>query len=449
MLSFLSSHIISHFYHKSPCFIKKIMILYISIKGELMEIPFNYILINIMINLKNRQIKPEISKQNLIKIIDTIIYNLDYSEKEKLEIINNFDFEYELDSFYNENITYFEITQNNISLNDDTSIEELEDILDDSTNEIILDNIDDLLQTNITIIELMGIKIRKDLYNWLCQSLKEEENLYNKLLLARRNKDNLLEEKIIKQIKIHSFTRKIFFINLENIEFEEAYDLLLYSESITENSKPKNIFFNIKNNTFDETNIHYNPFQIALFSSELSPINLANYKLLYDLDEKMNINIDSYKDDYSFFIKYYYLLCKEIGITPNNNLKKELEVAKYKLMMVIDSMFENTLFRNNDNNNINEYIGNYNSNKLEAYFFIDEILSYKDNMYQYKNSYIIEYFNTIKKLFIETYYLLTKDNTIINRIEQNTLYNKNKISTNYFNSILNTPKRKTHKKTDI
>lgn len=56
--------------------------------GGFMEIPFDYILISIMINLKNRKVKAEVSKQSLIKIINKIIYNLNVNEKEKLEIIN-------------------------------------------------------------------------------------------------------------------------------------------------------------------------------------------------------------------------------------------------------------------------------------------------------------------------------------------------------------------------
>ena len=39
-----------------------------------MEIPFDYILISIMINLKNRKVKAEVSKQSLIKIINKIFF---------------------------------------------------------------------------------------------------------------------------------------------------------------------------------------------------------------------------------------------------------------------------------------------------------------------------------------------------------------------------------------
>ena len=37
-----------------------------------MKIPLNYILISIMINLKNRKVKAEVSKQSLIKIINKL-----------------------------------------------------------------------------------------------------------------------------------------------------------------------------------------------------------------------------------------------------------------------------------------------------------------------------------------------------------------------------------------
>ena len=44
--------------------------------GGVMEIPFNYILVNIMIVLKGRKLRTEISKQNLADIIDIITDSL-------------------------------------------------------------------------------------------------------------------------------------------------------------------------------------------------------------------------------------------------------------------------------------------------------------------------------------------------------------------------------------
>ena len=408
-----------------------------------MEIPFDYILISIMIDLKNREIKTEISKQNLAKIIDKIIYGLNTDEKEKLETINDFDFDYELDTFYNNHIGYFELTPDSIILDDNVSIDDLEDILEDNdTDELILNEIDSLIETDISIIELMGIKIRKDLYKWLYLSLKEDNKLYRELLLARTRKNSLLEKQITKQIKKHIFIRNIFFINLETLDSESSYDLSLYSDSIVENAPPEGIPFNIQNDTFDERNICCSPFQRALFFDSASLIYTTNYKLGYNLSKNVGEDLNYYKDDYKFYHKYYYLLCEEIETLPEGKLKSELEVAQYRLMMTLDGMFDNTLFMNVDNSNIEDYEGKYKFNELEALFLIDEVLSYNDKMYEHKDSYVIEYFNIIKKIFIKTYYSLTKDDNIINRIKENKLYGINKVSTKYFDDILSSPRRR-------
>ena len=60
-----------------------------------------------------------------------------------------------------------------------------------------------------------------------------------------------------------------------------------------------------------------------------------------------------------------------------------------------DGIFDNTLFMNKDNSNLEDYKGKYKFNELEAHFFVDEILSYNDKMYEHKDSYVIEYFNII------------------------------------------------------
>lgn len=111
-------------------------------------------------------------------------------------------------------------------------------------------------------------------------------------------------------------------------------------------------------------------------------------------------------------------------------------------MMILDGMFDNTLFMNKDNSNLEDYKGKYKFNELEAHFFVDEILSYNDKMYEHKDSYVIEYFNIIKKIFVKTYYSLTKDDNIINRIKENKLYGINKTSTKYFDDILSSPRRR-------
>ena len=63
-------------------------------------------------------------------------------------------------------------------------------------------------------------------------------------------------------------------------------------------------------------------------------------------------------------------------------------------------------------------------------------------MYNKGDSYIIEYFNIIKKIFVKTYYNLTKNQRVIQIIKNNKLYGINNISSSYFDDIVNTPRRR-------
>lgn len=406
------------------------------------KLPFDYILINIMIILKSRRIKPIIERDNLIRIIDIIMYNLDINEKEKMHIIEDFDIDYELDNFYNNYIEYFDIENNYILVDDGVTIDVLEEILlDDDTDELILSEIDDLLETNIDIIRLMGVKIRKDIYKWLSLSFRQDEELYSELLKVKEE-DGIPEKDIIKEIKLHMFKRKIFLFNLSNLDSDEVYDLTLYSDNIVENLPLEGILFNIENNIFDERNICNMPFQRILFKENASNKYITNYKLSYELEKYLNVNLSKYQDDYKFYLTYYYLLCEEINRLPLGKSKETLNKTKYKLMMLLDGIFDNNLFMNVDNSNLDDYVGNYKHNELEVYFFIEEILSYRDDLYYRENSYVIEYFNIIKKVFIKTYYTLTKDNDIITKIKENKMYNFNKISSDYFSDIIDNSKRR-------
>ena len=47
-----------------------------------------------------------------------------------------------------------------------------------------------------------------------------------------------------------------------------------------------------------------------------------------------------------------------------------------------------------------------------------------------------------EKIFIKTYYSLTKDNDVVKRITENKFYGVNKTSSKYFDDILNIPRRR-------
>ena len=129
-------------------------------------------------------------------------------------------------------------------------------------------------------------------------------------------------------------------------------------------------------------------------------------------------------------VKVNGVVVTELGVKVNGNKDK------------IEYRSEDISEKLNNLEKLEDYEGKYKFNELEALFFIDEILSYDDKMYEYKDSYVIEYFNIIKKVFIKTYYSLTKDNNIISKIKENKLYSINKTSAKYFDDILNSPRRR-------
>lgn len=409
-----------------------------------MEVPFDYILINIMINLMERNIAPRISKDNLEKIIIKFIKSY-YTDREVLDIINNFDFDYELNEFYSKYLDYFDIDDDTIFLNDNVSIKMLEGFIVPESDEDInfLENVIDFLNSDLSITELMGITIRKDIYDYLIKIYKSLNEQYKDLNVLRMQGNKKKENETIKKIKLLSIQEKIMFINMHyNLDANEYYDLLLYSDDILDSEECFCIPFNIPNNIFDEYTFYNNPFQRAIFIENISFNALTRYKLDYNIDKASENNTDYFMLDYKFYLTYYYLLREEMKIVTDDRIKVELNKIKYNLMQVIDSIFDNTLFMNIDNSRLDDVKIDNSYNEFETYFFIDELLSYNDDMYNKDDSYIMEYFNIIKKIFVKTYYNLTKNQRVIQIIKNNKLYGINNISSSYFDDIVNTPRRR-------
>ena len=409
-----------------------------------MEVPFDYILINIMINLMERNIAPRISKDNLEKIIIMFIKSY-YTDREVLDIINNFDFDYELNEFYSKYLDYFDIDDDTIFLNDNVSIKMLEGFIVPESDEDInfLENVIDFLNSDLSITELMGITIRKDIYDYLIKIYKSLNEQYKDLNVLRMQGNKKKENETIKKIKLLSIQEKIMFINMHyNFDANEYYDLLLYSDDILDSEECFCIPFNIPNNIFDEYTFYNNPFQRAIFIENISFNALTRYKLDYNIDKASENDTDYFMLDYKFYLTYYYLLREEMKIVTDDRIKVELNKIKYNLMQVIDSIFDNTLFMNIDNSRLDDVKIDNSYNEFETYFFIDELLSYNDDMYNKDDSYIMEYFNIIKKIFVKTYYNLTKNQRVIQIIKNNKLYGINNISSSYFDDIVNTPRRR-------
>lgn len=133
-----------------------------------------------------RNIAPRISKDNLEKIIIKFIKSY-YTDREVLDIINNFDFDYELNEFYSKYLDYFDIDDDTIFLNDNVSIKMLEGFIVPESDEDInfLENVIDFLNSDLSITELMGITIRKDIYDYLIKIYKSLNEQYKDLNVLR------------------------------------------------------------------------------------------------------------------------------------------------------------------------------------------------------------------------------------------------------------------------
>ena len=75
-----------------------------------------------------------------------------------------------------------------------------------------------------------------------------------------------------------------------------------------------------------------------------------------------------------------------------------------------------------------------------VYFYAFEVLSYDDSEYMVHNTkqkdIMTYFFNIIKKLYIETYYKLTNNEMIINKIKNSSFYGTNMISTKLFDNFI-------------
>ena len=137
-------------------------------------------------------------------------------------------------------------------------------------------------------------------------------------------------------------------------------------------------------------------------------------------------------------------ILNKINKTKNIELKDELIIAKYRLMYVLDSIYDLMNFKKRESSiKIN---GDYSFIETIIYFFTVEVLSYDDKEYKLdgtnKKDIITYYFNIIKKLYVETYYKLTNDRAIIDLINNSNFYNVNTISSKLFSNIVPSEKNK-------
>ena len=119
-------------------------------------------------------------------------------------------------------------------------------------------------------------------------------------------------------------------------------------------------------------------------------------------------------------------------------------------MYVLDSVYGKSTFLENKNMDMTEINEDYFFAYDAVNYFINELLCYDDDKYRNKNfdtdNTMIYLNNIMKKLFIQTYYYLTKDKEVINKINDNKLFGINTISSGFLKDIADVKKIKIKEK---
>lgn len=417
-----------------------------------MELPFDYICFYIMKILRIRGKNTEITKKSLAEFVNRMFKLMELDEKEIREMRENFDFNYELINLIEENASYFELEGNKLSLDEETTDQELEDVLIDTSlnyDEKIIDEVDETIEYNAIFLDILGIKIRKENYHFLSDLEKKIEKLYCQLEVNQECE--LSKKEIINKIKASTVLRRLVFLNMSQyLNYNEYYDLFIYSDNVAgamdEDTYLPLLIYDEK---FDEVEIINNSLQRAVFLVEpASYYNIKN-KMFQDIKTREDLGLLESKSEQSFYLHLLNNLTRELEIKNDFSLCQELAIARYRLMNALDTVYDITTFlgKTEASDYIkDETVLDYSFIKQEVYFFIRELLEYQDCQYTTLDGRVpdsaIYYYNFIKMLFIETYYKLTKDEKIINLINNNKNYGINKISSNLLSSIVDKPKRK-------
>lgn len=415
-----------------------------------MDIPLAYIIFDIMISLKKNNRDTMIYRDILIIYLKRFINSFDLDKDVLEDLIFDFNFANELSFFLDDYEDYFEMEDGIIRLNSDVSINELKKlqeenvILEDFDEEFISD-VEKIIHNDISFLEIIGINPNIQVYNALLELEEKLEYKYLDLSYDGLFDENTIE-KTREEIKLLKVITNIMYININNNFSSVDYDnLYLYAKDRAKLMHGEESEVKLSHNPpFDKTLLVKTPMDKALFINDSSAKGAIKGRLkINNKKNKKKINMQD-MTKLNFYLMYLELLDKEINKTKNIELKDELIIAKYRLMYVLDSIYDLMNFKKRESSiKIN---GDYSFIETIIYFFTVEVLSYDDKEYKLdgtnKKDIITYYFNIIKKLYVETYYKLTNDRVIIDLINNSNFYNVNTISSKLFSNIVPSEKNK-------
>lgn len=406
--------------------------------------PLSYILLIVMKILKEHKMKTTISKKQLGSVITEFLVESFLPDEVKNALLEDFDFEYELQLIMDNYGYYFYCEDNMIDLSPYTKISTIDNLLEEVSGEYdrdLIDIIDDFFEFNIPILEIIGIKIDTNLYQ---KCLEIEENIekgYESLAKADIEM-NKIPDNVLSKLKKNIIKRKIVFNQMKHsLSLEEYNDLRLYSAHVSDCLNIDIANFKIENEEINFT-LEEDPFHRALFFND-SEKELVFAESFY-ADNKYKS--DEFKNKEIFYTMVLDVIDSRVNREEYDDVDNELIFSKYRLMYVLDMLYQ-------DEKKYNGYL--FLNDRLpnksldNDYSFIeDEIFYLIEEIFEYNEMEMVDYYydNSIKAILIETYYDLTNDERVVTTIKKHFNNGKNYFANQLFGSILNKSKKKIKRK---
>ena len=424
--------------------------------------PVNYTLFTIMKLLKEHNKETVITKVQLAKAIGEFLEEAPLPEEVKDSLIENFDLDYELEIIFDKYAEFLFNEDGVITLSSYVKMDTIDDLLDESSadygeeliniidelpadyGEELINIIDDFFEFNVSIFEIIGIKIETELYD---KGIELERNIVNGYIeLARIELCNdKIPNGILNELKRNIIMRRFVFNQIKNnLSLQEYNDLYRYSIERKDLLGTDTLALKIENEELKLV-MKEDPFLRTLFFVD----DDKEFVLSESFYKESKYNTDEGKTKELFYNKV-------IDVINNRTNKKEYDCtdddliyAKYRLMYAMDMLYQDEenyngyLFLNDRKNYIN-YNEDYYFIEKYIFYLIDEIFMYTDN--EMANNFGTDYDNTIKSILIETYYELTEDERVIAAIKNHSNYGKYHFITGLFDDMMKNCNNKTKKR---
>lgn len=412
-----------------------------------MELPFKYIVLSMIKMLDERELPLVIKRSAVMNFIVEILKKGYFTVEEKREMSQNFDFDYEIDDLVYKYLKYFDISGDEIIFDSDY-IDELDELIKKEVDEsdiVLIHDIDFVIETETVFLNILGVKIRKELYNYLLQIEKEIEVCYGCFFKEKISlNDGVNSDVVVKKLKNLYMKRCILLLNAKNLlSYNERNDLANYASNVVDDVIDFDEFsFLLDDEKYGEEDVIYNVFFKSIFTGSVSYHSILREKLNLDV---IDVNDNMKYSKIKFYLTFMILLDREIKAS-SGIVNMEFLKVKYRLMNVLDSVYDMTLFINEKKEINADFKEEYYFFQDSVYYFINELLMYDDEKYRnghfnIKNE-MIYVTNILKKLIIETYYSLTKEKEIVHSITSNPLYGVNSVSSSLLKNVVDNPKKK-------